>query len=60
MRLKKIALRGMIILAAIVALCILFAGTLRSLTTPKVDFAEVKNGKFEKIEIGRASCRERV
>jgi len=49
MRLKKIALRGMIILAAIVALCILFAGTLRSLTTPKVDFAEVKNGKFEKI-----------
>ena len=47
MRLKKIALRGMIILAAIVALCILFAGTLRSLTTPKVEFAEVKNGKFE-------------
>ena len=47
MRLKKIALRGMIILAAIIALCILFAGTLRSLTTPKVDFAEVKNGKLE-------------
>ena len=49
MRLKKIALRGMIILAAIVALCILFAGTLRSLTTPKVEFAEVKIGKFEKV-----------
>ena len=49
MRLKKIALRGMIILAAVVALCILFAGTLRSLTTPKVAFADVKTGKFEKI-----------
>ncbi len=49
MRLKKIALRGMIILAAIIALCILFAGTLRSLTTPKVEFAEVKNGKLENI-----------
>ncbi len=48
MRLKKIALRGMIILAAIVTLCILFAGTLRSLTTPKVAFTEAKNGKFEK------------
>lgn len=47
MQLKKIALRGMIILAAVIALCILFSGTLRTLTTPKVRFASKKNGKIE-------------
>lgn len=49
MQLKKYALRGMIILAVFVALCILFAGTIRTLTIPKVRFAGVKNGKFEKV-----------
>lgn len=44
---KKFALRGMIILAVVVALCIFFSGTVRTLTTPKVRFAPAKNGKFE-------------
>lgn len=44
---KKIALRGMMILAAVVALCLFFSGTIRTLTTPKVRFAQAKNGKFE-------------
>ena len=49
MKLKKFALRGMIILAVIIALCVLFSGTLRSLTTAKVKRADVKNGKFENV-----------
>ena len=44
---KKMALRGLLILAAVVALCIFFSGTVRTLTTPKVRFAQVKMGKFE-------------
>ena len=44
---KKFALRGMIVLAVVVALCIFFSGTIRTLTTPKVRFAQAKNGKFE-------------
>ena len=47
MKLKKFALRGMIILAAVIALCVLFSGTIRSLTTAKVHKADVKNGKLE-------------
>ena len=47
MNLKKFALRGMIILAVVIALCILFSGTIRSLTTPKVRFAKAKMGKLE-------------
>ncbi|MBR2662082.1 MAG: hypothetical protein IKE25_00055 [Clostridia bacterium] len=44
---KKFALRGLIILAIVVALCIFFSGTVRTLTTPKVRFAQAKMGKFE-------------
>ena len=44
---KKFALRGLIILAVVVALCIFFSGTIRTLTTPKVRFAQAKMGKFE-------------
>ena len=47
MTLKKFALRGMIVLAAVIALCVLFSGTFRSLTTAKVTKADVKNGKLE-------------
>ena len=47
MQFKKFALRGMIILAVVIALCILFSGTLRTLTTAKVRVAETKNGKLE-------------
>lgn len=49
MNLKKFALRGMIILAVVIALSILFSGTIRTLTTPKVRYAPVKNGKFETV-----------
>ena len=48
MQLRKLALRGMIILAIAIALCLLFSGTIRTLTTPKVRYAPVKMGKFEK------------
>ena len=47
---KKFALRGLIFLAIAVALCIFFSGTLRTLTTPKVRFAQAKMGKFEQTE----------
>lgn len=47
MQLKKFALRGMIILAVVIALCVLFSGTLRTLTTAKVKKAVVKSGKIE-------------
>ena len=49
MKFRKFALRGMIILAVAIALCALFAGTIRSLITPKVRYAPVKSGKFESI-----------
>ena len=49
MRFRKFALRGIIILAVVIALCVLFSGTIRSLTTPKVRFAPVKQGKFESV-----------
>ena len=47
MSMKKIAVKGLIILAAVVALCIFFSGTVRTLTTPKVRFAQAKNGRLE-------------
>lgn len=47
MTLKKFALRGMIVLAAVIALCVLFSGTFRTLTTPKVSMEHAKNGKLE-------------
>ncbi len=47
MKMKKFALRGLVILAVVVALCIFFSGTVRTLTTPKVRFAQAKMGKME-------------
>ncbi len=47
MKMKKFALRGLAVLAIVVALCIFFSGTIRSLTTPKVRFAQAKMGKME-------------
>lgn len=47
MKMKKFALRGLVILAVVVALCIFFSGTVRSLTTPKVRYAQTKMGKME-------------
>ncbi len=49
MRFRKFALRGLIVLAVVVALCVLFSGTIRSLTTPKVRYAPVRSGKFENV-----------
>ena len=46
MKMKKFALRGLLILAIVVALCMFFSGTVRTLTTPKVRFAQAKNGKL--------------
>jgi len=47
MKMKKFALRGLGILAIVVALCIFFSGTVRTMTTPKVRFAQAKMGKME-------------
>ena len=47
MSMKKFAVKGLIILAAVVALCIFFSGTVRTLTTPKVRFAQAKYGRLE-------------
>ena len=47
MQFKKFALRGMIILAVVIALCVLFSGTLRTLTTAKVRFVKTSMGKIE-------------
>ena len=49
MRMKKFALRGMIVLAVLIALCLLFSGTIRTLTTPKVRYAPARTGKFEAV-----------
>ena len=47
MKMKKFALKGLIILAAVVAFCMFFSGTIRTLTTPKIRFAQVRMGKME-------------
>ena len=52
MNLKKIAVRGIIVLAIVVALCMFLSGTIRTLTTPKVRLAKARKGKLEEsIEI---------
>lgn len=52
MDLKKFAVHGIIILTVFVALCMFFSGTIRTLTTPKVQLVKAKKGKLEEnIEI---------
>ena len=46
---KKVAVRAMIALAAVVALSLFFSGTIRTLTTPKVRFLTPRQGKFEQV-----------
>ena len=46
---KKVAVRAMIALAAVVALSLFFSGTIRTLTTPKVRFLTPRQGKLEQI-----------
>lgn len=50
MDLKKFAIRGIVILAAFVALCMFFSGTIRTITTPKVQLTSAKRGKLEERE----------
>ena len=47
MKLKKIALRGLIILAVTVALCMFFAKTVLTITTPKVQIVQASRGRLE-------------
>ena len=47
MNLKKFAIRGIVILAICVALCMFFSGTVRTITTPKVRLTVAKRGKLE-------------
>ena len=44
---KKTAVRAMIILAVVVALCMFFSGTIRTVTTAKVRLTSARQGKFE-------------
>lgn len=55
MNLKKFAIRGIVILAICVALCMFFSGTVRTITTPKVRLASAKRGKLEQRE--ELSCK---
>ena len=47
MNLKRFAVRGIVILAICVALCMFFSGTVRTITTPKVRLTAAKRGKLE-------------
>lgn len=52
MKLKKIALRGLIGVAVAVALCMFFSGTIENITTPKVKLVKASRGKLvEKLEL---------
>lgn len=44
---KKFAMKGLVILAICVALCMFFAGTVRTIVTPKVKIVYAKNGRLE-------------
>ncbi len=47
MKLKRFALRGLIILAVVVALCMFFARTVQTITTPKVRMYSPTKGRLE-------------
>lgn len=47
MKLKKFALRGLIALAVMVALCMFFSRTVQTITTPKVQIITAEKGRFE-------------
>ena len=52
MKMKKIALRGLIGLAICVALCMFFSGTIENITTPKVKLVRASRGKLaQKVEL---------
>ena len=47
MKLKRFALRGLITLAVMVAVCMFFSRTVQSITTPKVQLITAEKGRFE-------------
>ncbi|MBQ8162502.1 MAG: efflux RND transporter periplasmic adaptor subunit [Clostridia bacterium] len=47
MKLKRIAVRGLIILCVVVAACMFFARTVVTITTPKVQLVTASQGKLE-------------
>lgn len=47
MNLKKIAARSMAVLAVAVALCMFFSGTIKTITTAKVQLVRAKTGRLE-------------
>ncbi len=47
MKLKSIAIKGLIGLVVVVALCMFFSETIKSITTPKVQFINASTGRFE-------------
>ena len=52
MNLKKFAIRGLIVLAVAVALCMFFSGTIKTITTAKVKLTQGKSGRLEeKVEL---------
>lgn len=46
MKAKKIAVRGLVALAALVAACIFFSGTIRTIATAKVKVTQPRSGKL--------------
>ncbi len=47
MNLKRMALKGAVILAVVIALCMFFAQTVLTITTPKIKIVTAKRGKLE-------------
>ena len=47
MKLKRFALRGLIVLFVAVALCMFFARTVQTITTPRVQLVQSTSGRFE-------------
>ncbi|MBQ8555609.1 MAG: hypothetical protein IJ438_07025 [Clostridia bacterium] len=54
MKLKRFALRGLIALFVAVALCMFFARTVQTITTPKVQLITASSGRFEEKMTFRA------
>ncbi len=47
MKMKKFALRGFVILGVAVALCMFFANTVKTISTPKVQVVQANRGRLE-------------
>ena len=46
MKAKKIAIKGLIAVAALVAVCMFFSGTIRTIATAKVKMTQPRSGKL--------------